>query len=143
MCILVAEDEALTAMMLQLALQAAGHEVLGPVASVEHGIDVARVTPPELALLDVNLAGKGSGLDLARHLRERYATVCLLTTAMPEAALRGADVAVGVLRKPYDPREAVHSVEMLQRLMAGETVQALLRGLRLFTPPAVRLTPPL
>lgn len=62
---------------------------------------------------------------------------------MPEAALGSADVAIGVLRKPYDPRDALRSVEMIRRLMAGEAVQVLPRGLRLFTLRGVRLTPPL
>lgn len=141
--ILIAEDDALTALALQHALKAGGYEVLGPVVSMECGLEAAVLEPPELAVLDVDLAGDGSGLDLARHLRVRYGTGCLLMTALPDAVLIGVHGAIGALRKPYEPHEALCSVEVLQRLMAGEAVRRLPRGLRLFTPPAVRLTPPL
>lgn len=143
MRILVAEDEVLTAMALQLVLQAGGHEVIGPVASMEHGLDVAAAAPPELALVDVTLSGDGDGLHLAHALAASYGTVCLLVTALPPLALTGADAAFGMIRKPYDPITALRSVEAVQRLMRNEPVPVLPRGLQVFTPLGVRLTPPL
>ncbi|TWA93328.1 PAS domain S-box-containing protein [Azospirillum brasilense] len=58
--ILVVEDEALTAMGLQQVLEDAGYRVVGPVARVQDAIDLARTSPPDLAVLDVNLFGQPS-----------------------------------------------------------------------------------
>ncbi|WP_157619600.1 PAS domain S-box protein [Skermanella stibiiresistens] len=55
--ILVAEDEALTAMALQQLLEGAGYVVLGPVGRVEDALDLLRSGPPDAAVLDVNLFG--------------------------------------------------------------------------------------
>lgn len=57
MRIRVAEDEVLTAMALQLVLQAGEHEVLGPVASMEHGLDTVALE----ALLDLRSDSHLSG----------------------------------------------------------------------------------
>ncbi|MDQ2104577.1 PAS domain S-box protein [Azospirillum isscasi] len=58
--VLVVEDEALTAMGLQQVLEDAGYRVIGPVAHVQDAIDLARGSPPDLAVLDVNLFGQPS-----------------------------------------------------------------------------------
>lgn len=58
--VLVVEDEALTAMGLQQVLEDAGYRVVGPVARVQDAIDLARGSPPDLAVLDVNLFGQPS-----------------------------------------------------------------------------------
>ncbi|EWY36605.1 hypothetical protein N825_09800 [Skermanella stibiiresistens SB22] len=55
--VLVVEDEALTAMALQLLLEDAGYIVLGPVGRVEDALDLLRSGPPDAAVLDVNLFG--------------------------------------------------------------------------------------
>lgn len=55
--VLVVEDEALTAMAIQLLLEDAGYAVLGPVGRVEDALDLLRSGPPDAAVLDVNLFG--------------------------------------------------------------------------------------
>ncbi|WP_407697063.1 response regulator [Skermanella mucosa] len=55
--VLVVEDEALTAMAIQLLLEEAGYAVLGPVGRVEDALDLLRSGPPDAAVLDVNLFG--------------------------------------------------------------------------------------
>lgn len=58
--VLVVEDEALTAMGLQQVLEEAGYRVIGPVARIQDAIDLARESPPDVAVLDVNLFGQPS-----------------------------------------------------------------------------------
>lgn len=55
---LVVEDEVLIAMVLEEMLRDAGCLVIGPVSRVDKAIEVARAARLDLALLDVNLAGK-------------------------------------------------------------------------------------
>src|SRR3954466_14757958 len=55
--ILLVEDEALTAIAMAQAVEAAGYQVLGPVGRVQDAIDMAQTTRPDAAVLDVNLLG--------------------------------------------------------------------------------------
>jgi DNA-binding response OmpR family regulator len=77
MIILVAEDEALIALVLELTLRPGGHRVLGPVATVAEALRLADETAPELALVDINLQDGDDGVALARTLRDRYGTPSL------------------------------------------------------------------
>lgn len=56
--ILVVEDEFLIAMELDLTLQSAGYEVLGPASNVSRALALLRAERPDAAVLDVNLAGE-------------------------------------------------------------------------------------
>ena len=75
MRILIVEDEALIAMALADGLEDAGHEVVGPAATIAEALALCDEAPPppELAVLDINLRDGSSGVDVARALLERWA----------------------------------------------------------------------
>ncbi|ODA67435.1 putative transcriptional regulatory protein pdtaR [Methyloligella halotolerans] len=56
--ILVVEDEALAALHLEDMLQELGCEVVGPAARVKHAIELLDQGSPDLAILDLNVAGE-------------------------------------------------------------------------------------
>jgi DNA-binding response OmpR family regulator len=56
--VLVVEDELLVAMMIEDALHLAGCVVVGPVGDLPKALEAAREEAIDIALLDVNLAGK-------------------------------------------------------------------------------------
>jgi two-component system, response regulator PdtaR len=56
--ILIVEDEFLTALELEVMVRSAGFEVLGPAADVSAAIELLRGERPDVAVLDVNLAGE-------------------------------------------------------------------------------------
>ena len=56
--ILVVEDEALAALHLEDMLQELGCQVLGPAARVKHAIELLDQESPDLAILDLNVAGE-------------------------------------------------------------------------------------
>lgn len=56
--ILVVEDEFLIAMELEGFLRGAGYQVLGPALSVSAALELLQVERPDVAVLDVNLAGE-------------------------------------------------------------------------------------
>jgi DNA-binding NarL/FixJ family response regulator len=66
--ILIVEDESIVAANLQQALQAAGYEVVGRVASGAAAIDLASHENPDLILMDIQLTGALSGIDAAREI---------------------------------------------------------------------------
>src|SRR5438067_13075707 len=68
--ILVVEDEALVAMMLEDMLAELGCEVVGPAMRLEEGLELARLNGLDAAVLDINLAGERS-YPIADLLEER------------------------------------------------------------------------
>src|SRR4051794_29430602 len=70
MLILVVEDEALVGLV--LVLVRGGHDVLGPAGTAAEALALAERTPPELALVDINLRNGGDGVGVARTLLGRH-----------------------------------------------------------------------
>ena len=110
MQVLVVDDEFIIATDTAETLIEAGHDVAGPVCTVEDAIRVAETHRPDLALIDVNLHGRQEGPALARFLSERYGIPCLFVTAQPALAREHRSAAVGVLAKPFAGRDLVASV---------------------------------
>ena len=87
MILLVAEDEALIALVLELELRGAGHQVLGPAATPEEALALVEETRPELALIDIDLEDGGDGVALARTLRDRHGVPSLFVSGQAPDAL--------------------------------------------------------
>jgi DNA-binding response OmpR family regulator len=121
MIILVAEDEALIALVLEVALRLAGHQVIGPAATVEEALRLADETKPELALVDINLYDGDDGVALARTLRDRYGTPSLFLSGQVPRALANRDAALGLIRKPYDPESVLDAVAYVGELRRGRS----------------------
>ena len=67
--ILVAEDDVLIALSLQQTLSRFGFEVVGIAAAVSDALCLAQNTRPDLAIFDIQLAGKRDGIEGAALLR--------------------------------------------------------------------------
>ena len=79
---------------------------------------IAATTPVDLALVDIHMPGE-DGLSLARHLRERYASIAIV---MLTSASTVVDRIVGLemgaddyVPKPFDPRELLARVKSVLR----------------------------
>jgi DNA-binding NarL/FixJ family response regulator len=68
--VLIVEDDALVAMSIREVLSLIGVEVVGVAASVNDALCLAQNTHPDLAIFDVQLAGKRDGIEGAALLRE-------------------------------------------------------------------------
>jgi CheY-like chemotaxis protein len=113
--ILVVEDEALVAMLVEDALVDAGSEVIGPVATVADAVALLdREAPPDAAVLDLNLAGETS-VPVADMLAARGVPF-VVATGYGAAGLPPEHKDAPVLAKPYDPTELTAT---LARLCAG------------------------
>ncbi len=132
MIILVAEDEVLIALVLEMTLSLAGHRVVGPVATAEEALQAAEVTRPELALVDVRLRGAYDGVWLAQSLRDCWGVPSLFLSGQTAQVRAARDVALGVLGKPYDPDEVVEAVAAIGELLAGRWPEKRPRRLELF-----------
>ena len=119
MLILVAEDEALVAVTLALQLEAGGHRVLGPASTLEHAEALALTERPDLALVDIDLTGRGDGVTLARELQDRWQIPSFFMTGRPDAARAAADAALGVISKPYDLADIDDSLLIAESIIGG------------------------
>jgi DNA-binding response OmpR family regulator len=101
--VLVVEDEAFVALDLEAMLTAAGVEVLGPAATLRHGLALAEADPLHAALLDINL-GRDQSFSIAYRLQQRGVPFIFVTAyaryILP-ARLQGAPI----LGKPYRPAQ--------------------------------------
>lgn len=134
MDILVVEDEALVAFVLERALVQAGHRVLGPAADEGLALRLAEAGRPGLALVDIRLRDGGCGVRLARELKERWAVPALFLSGQTRQARAAADAALGLIGKPYEPGEVVAAVTGLSELLAGRRPGRLPPRLELFGP---------
>jgi CheY-like chemotaxis protein len=113
--VLVVEDEALVAMLIEDGLAEAGAEVVGPAGSVEEALGlverVARDGGLSAAVLDMNLAGAA-----VSPVADRLAALgvpFVFATGYGEDCDRGSHMAAPVLAKPFDPNALVSAVEGL------------------------------
>ena len=99
--VLVVEDEPDTAQMLVDGLAEAGHAVIGPVATAEAASVLAGLHAVDIALLDINLDGAGSGPDLARELSARWGVASIFLSGDIAGAAENVDAVTAWVAKPY------------------------------------------
>lgn len=86
--VLVVEDEAVVAMLIEDLLENCGCTVIGPCGSLEAALAVAATDPFDLAVLDVNLRGK-KVYPVAELLAERHIPFLFLSSYGDEAIPAG------------------------------------------------------
>ena len=109
--VLLVEDEGLVAMLMEAMLEDVGCRVAATAARLEQAVTLAAAGDFDLAVLDVNLAGKLS-YPVAEALRERGIPFLFATgygAAGLPAALRDAPVLV----KPVEPAALMAAVRRL------------------------------
>jgi CheY-like chemotaxis protein len=119
MLILIVEDEPICALSTIAELEHAGHQTLGPAATFEEGLELARTGHPTLALVDIDLAGKGDGLELAKRLQEMH-IASVFVSAQSRDALDNCSLALGFIGKPYNPADLAPSIAAISAIMEGK-----------------------
>jgi CheY-like chemotaxis protein len=99
--VLVVEDEALVAMLIEDMLVELGHHVVGPAGHLEAALPLAREAEIDVAILDVNL-GRDRSYPVADLLRERRIPF-VFATGYGSAGLAEAyrDLTI-TLKKPFN-----------------------------------------
>jgi two-component system response regulator HydG len=125
--ILIVEDQFIEANNLKLILKKAGYTVCSIARSVKEALTVIEEEKPELVLLDIQLKGKLTGIDLANILRERNIAFVFLSANSDEAILKEASATkpYGFLVKPFREKDVLvmldvawylhqHQLELMQ-----------------------------
>jgi len=117
--LMIVEDEALVAMTLRDELEDSGYRVLDLTDRQAEALEVARSEKPDLALVNIRLAGHNDGIELAEHLKTLSIPVLLISGQVSRA--RSANtVAIGSLPKPYAAADMVLAVAYLLARLKGD-----------------------
>ncbi len=109
--VLVVEDETLVAMLVEDTLLDAEALVIGPVATVAEALALLAREPPDLAVLDLNLAGETSE-PVADALRARGVPF-VVASGYGSSGVPAGHAGVPVLAKPYAPEELTAALARL------------------------------
>lgn len=109
--VIIAEDEKIIALGMELFLTDAGYTVCGIAKTAPEAVRLAEQHHPDLALLDVRLAEGTDGTEAARVLKQTLGIPSLLITGHLDAGQARQCGALGLLKKPYDPRRLVEMIE--------------------------------
>jgi CheY-like chemotaxis protein len=130
LAVLIVEDQALVAMEIEAMVMLAGHQPVAVVDDLASAVAAVATQPPDLALVDIQLAGGASGLDVAAELRKRGIAVVFVTGNCPQE--RGRGLALGCLHKPITDNQLAATIAVVDALRRGATPLRLPSGLHLY-----------
>lgn len=101
--VLIVEDEFIVADDLQLTLQQAGYTICGIADNVKDAMKMVEEKKPSLVMLDIQLKGESTGIDLAKHLKEKNIAFVYLSANSNQNILEAAKATepYGFLVKPF------------------------------------------
>ena len=138
--LLIVEDEALVAITLRDVLNEAGHHVLELTDKYENALEVAKAGKPDLALVNIRLAGRDDGVGVAEQLKAMGIPVLLISGQVSRA--KSADTAaIASLPKPYDAADMVVAVAYLLARLDGDSSLPMPDGLEVFDNEGFDLAP--
>lgn len=118
MKILIVEDDALLADTLKRLVELNPlYEVTGLANDLATAIEALEARPPDLALVDLQLANATSGFSVAARLHE-LGIACLFTTGNPPG-FPVPDLAIGCLHKPFEVDHLVRALNEAEDILRG------------------------
>ena len=112
--ILVVEDEALVAMLIEDTLISLGYEVIGPASNVTDALALLEKEQVDGGLLDVNLGGGERSYPVAERLADKR-TPFMFVTGYGISGIDKRFAAVPVLQKPFITNELHRQLAELLR----------------------------
>ena len=116
--VLVVEDEALVAMVIEDMLAGFGCKVVGPAADVDQALELVDAAGIDGALVDVNLGGERLGFRVADALASR-AIPYVFASGYGRSVLTSPHLDAPVLPKPFDEQMLREAVQNLIRRRSG------------------------
>lgn len=116
--VLIIEDELIVATSYKVFLQKNNYEIAGHASTKENAIKEFDQCKPDIVLLDLRLKNDDNGLDVARHIRNKYNTPIIFTTGNPRAITMEEIKSIAnsvVLNKPIDNGVLLNTMTKLIR----------------------------
>jgi DNA-binding response OmpR family regulator len=112
--VLIAEDDLVVANSIAKAVGGAGYEVCGVARTVSEGVALGRATRPDLAIIDIRLAGGGLGTELVTQLRDNAHIGVLYASAYIDQPIRLA-AGDACIAKPYSTEDLLCALKIVER----------------------------
>lgn len=113
--ILIVEDNVIIADDMQSMLEEIGYEIVDNVIVYEQAIEVLKTKQVDLVLIDIILASDKTGIDLGKHIREKYNIPFIFVTSNSDrATVENAKTVKpnGYLVKPFEQQDLYTSIEI-------------------------------
>lgn len=113
--ILVVEDEIIIADSICNTLNELGYHALEPAINYSEAIEIIEVEKPDIAILDIQLSGKKTGIELAKKIREKYHFPFIFLTSNSDSITINQAKQVtppAYLIKPFSKEELFSSIEI-------------------------------
>lgn len=126
--IIIIEDEALIAAELKSTLELLGHKVVGHSMNGDKALDLFSSVDADLILLDINIKGSLSGIDLARVIRKKYNTPFVYLTSFSDKTtldLVKDTLPYGYIVKPFNENDLKVNIELALFKHSMENAKAL------------------
>jgi signal transduction histidine kinase len=113
--ILIVEDDAVSALLLQKALEKNKHEILGIADSGEKALELLTQNHADIVMMDINLAGELDGIKTTEIINEKYDIPVVYLSASSDAEtlnkVVGTNPSAYVI-KPFNIRELNMVIEL-------------------------------
>lgn len=123
MRVMIVEDDAVIALDLAGMIEGFGHDVVGIAESAAKALAMSEVSRPDLALVDVQIAGEVDGTEAATALRERDNVRTLFLTAYTDPDTRDraqASWPLGLMSKPVQPSALASALRVARGVVVEE-----------------------
>jgi DNA-binding LytR/AlgR family response regulator len=113
--ILIVEDNVIIADDMQSMLEEIGYEIVDNVIVYEQAEEVLKNNHVDLVLIDIILASDKTGIDLGKHIREKYNIPFIFVTSNSDrATVENAKTVKpnGYLVKPFEQQDLYTSIEI-------------------------------
>jgi len=113
--ILIVEDNVLIADDMQMILEDMGYNVIANVTSYETAIEALNSNTVDLALLDIQLATKKSGIDIGEYIRDKFDIPFVFVTSNSDKETVNQAKQVkpnGYLVKPFEEKDLFTTIEI-------------------------------
>lgn len=115
--LLVVEDELVSAEAIRMAVSDLGHTVCGTAATEAEAVAIAGRDRPDLALMDVKLAG-GDGIEAARRLHLNYGIRSIFLSGYANHGMMARiteTYPLGIVHKPFSPGQLKTALDLAAR----------------------------
>ena len=115
--VIIVEDEMMIALDLEMQVETFGYRLTRHASSYDSAIAVAAETPPDIALIDGNLADGPTGARIAEKLSD-LGVYCIAVSANPELFDRCECIGI-FLNKPFGTSELRNALKVAEKAVAA------------------------
>lgn len=108
--VLVVEDEAVMAMLLEKRIRSKGFDVCAVASTKEDAVDYALKKKPDFIIMDIRLSGDSDGIEAAQEIVSRIKTKLIFSTGYSNEKIMAEAMKthpIAYLVKPFDIIELV------------------------------------